>query len=76
MHCSQAYMIGFYGPRIVWMFLGHYGTEFWKKNLGNVECTADQMATAIEGSFLLYNMVVSKKEKRGPANLTCMHVCV
>jgi len=66
----QAYKIGFYGPKRVWFFMGYYSTLFWKNNLNNVDCTAAQMSAAIEGSLLIYNLVVSKDEQRGIANLT------
>ncbi|XP_052245676.1 gamma-aminobutyric acid type B receptor subunit 1-like [Dreissena polymorpha] len=66
----DAYKIGLYGPKIVWMFLGWFSETFWRANNAEVDCTVEQMDLAIEGAFLMRPIYNNPIEERGIANLT------
>jgi hypothetical protein len=40
---SQAYKVGLYGPKIVWIFTGPFPQHWWRLELDDLDCTADQM---------------------------------
>ncbi|XP_060569149.1 gamma-aminobutyric acid type B receptor subunit 1-like [Ruditapes philippinarum] len=65
-----AYKIGFYGPKIVWIFNGWYTPTFWKINLETVDCTEVEMSLVVEGAFLTSSVYSNPIEERGIANLT------
>ena len=67
----QAYKIGLYGPKIVWMFPGWYSGEFWRRNLDNVPCTLEEMEEAADGAFIFaYYFKNPNKDERGLTGLT------
>lgn len=71
--CLQAYKAGLYGPKIVWVFLGYYAAQFWTDGLEETGCTAEEMALAVEGIFLITYADANPVEKKGLANLTCWY---
>jgi hypothetical protein len=66
----QAYKVGLYGPKIVWVFVGWFSTTFWKVNLEGLDCTEAEMIKAAEGSFITGPVYSNPVEERGIANLT------
>lgn len=65
-----AYKVGFYGPKIVWMFIGWYSPTFWQNDLENIDCTKEQMALVVEGAFMTGGLYKNPIDERGIANLT------
>ena len=58
----QAYHLGLYGGRYVWMLLGWYTNQWW--TLGNdTRCTEAQLAQAVEGYFSVdsLNYIIGKR---------------
>lgn len=68
--CLQAYKIGFYGPKIVWVFMGFLSFRFWATELDDIDCTEEQMNEVADGLFLI-RYSDYKTVERGIANLTC-----
>ena len=66
---TQAYKIGLYGPKIVWIFYNWLTYDFWRPR-NDVSCTADEMKEAIEGAFLMGSFVRNHIEERGIAGIT------
>ena len=59
----QAYKLGLYGHRFVWMLLGWYPEKWW--TLGNnTNCTHQQLAEAVEGSFAVdsLNFIIGNRQ--------------
>lgn len=67
----QAYKIGLYGPKIVWIFLGYLSTNFWRVSLDGVDCSQKEMEIAADGMFLIKFTDGNPEEIRGIGNLTC-----
>ena len=68
---SQAYKLGFYGPKIVWIFLGYLSETFWRTRLESTDCTVNEMNQAADGIFLIKLTEDGSRDKRGIANITC-----
>ena len=66
----QAYKLGLYGPRIVWILASWYSSEFWRENLDEVPCSVEQMEQAVDGAFLFGFAFLNPKEERGIAGMT------
>ena len=49
----QAYKMGLYGPRVVWMTLGWIEDQWWKlkPNQTNVDCTQYQLDAVAESQI-------------------------
>jgi hypothetical protein len=51
----QAYRLGMYAPRYVWMITGDYEPFWWRRgslsNRGDVTCTSAEMEQSVNGSF-------------------------
>ena len=47
----QAYKIGLYGRRIVWILNGWYDAEWWKTKDDSIDCTPEQLSEVVEGYF-------------------------
>ena len=62
--------MGFYGPKIVWIFLGFLSATFWREKLEDVDCTPEEMIQSAEGSFFIEFTEDGRTEKRGIANVT------
>lgn len=68
----QAYKVGLYGPKIVWLFMGYYSRNFWTYNLGHEDCSEEEMTLSVEGVFLVKpNSIDRTSEERGIAGLHC-----
>ena len=65
----QAYRIGLYGPKIVWILPNWFSYDWWRP-LGDVSCTLEEMVQATEGVFLMGSFVRNHIEERGIAELT------
>ncbi|XP_064637529.1 gamma-aminobutyric acid type B receptor subunit 2-like isoform X2 [Lineus longissimus] len=46
----EAYRLGLYGPRYVWMILGQYTDRWWTVG-NNTNCTVTQLSMAVSGLF-------------------------
>lgn len=68
----QAYKVGLYGPKIVWIFVGWYSKHFWKTNLDSVSCSESEMILAVDGAIFTGAVFKNPEEERGLANLTGM----
>lgn len=68
--CFQAYHVGLYGAKIVWIFPGWYSTKFWTVESDDSNCTVSQMEQVVEGAFLTAPIFRNVKEQRGAANIT------
>lgn len=68
----QAYKLGLYGPKIVWLLPGWYSDFFWREHNHEVDCTVEEMEQAAEGVFLVVSVYFNPVEERGVANLTGM----
>lgn len=66
----QAYKIGMYGPKYVWLVFGFYPKNFWTAHLERIECSKEQMELAVEGTFAI-RFADFKNVERGIANVTC-----
>ena len=66
----QAYKVGLYGPKIIWVFHGWYSTEFWRINLDDVPCSVEEMEKAADGAFVLGFYYRNRLIERGIAGLT------
>ena len=66
----QAYKVGLYGPKIVWVFYGWFSTEFWRINLDNVPCTEEEMEQAADGAFTFGYYFRNRINERGIAGIT------
>jgi len=62
--------MGFYGPKIVWIFLGYYTATFWRDIPESIDCTPNQMDQVAEGLFFIKITEDGLTEKRGIANVT------
>eukprot|EP00745_Piridium_sociabile_P022735 TRINITY_DN35471_c0_g1_i4.p1 TRINITY_DN35471_c0_g1~~TRINITY_DN35471_c0_g1_i4.p1 ORF type:complete len:125 (+),score=14.00 TRINITY_DN35471_c0_g1_i4:275-649(+) len=49
--CLQAYKLGMYGRRFVWVLIGWYDINWWKKTDDNITCSLEEMEKALEGHF-------------------------
>ena len=47
----EAYHLGLYGRRYVWMLLGWYSNKWWRQTLDTVNCTSEQLDVALTGYF-------------------------
>jgi len=70
----QAYKIGYYGPKIVWLFMSFLSYRFWVIELNDIGCTAEQMNAVAEGIFKITHSDF-KTTERGIANLTRKSTC-
>ena len=52
------------------MFVGWYGSEFWRTNLDDVPCTVEEMEEAADGAFVLGFYYRNPVIERGIAGLT------
>jgi len=59
-----------YGPKIVWVFFGWYSAGFWLQPQADVDCTPEQMTSAVEGAFFTSAVYYNPKEERGIAGMT------
>ena len=68
----QAYRLGLYGPKVVWIFVTWYSSEFWRHNLDidNVPCTVEEMEQSVDGAFLLGFFFRNPVLERGIAGIT------
>lgn len=66
----QAYKVGLYGPKIVWVFPGWYSTKFWIINPHEVNCTTEEMILVVEGAFLTAPIFRNVLDELGVANIT------
>lgn len=48
---SQAYKIGLYGPRVVWILPGWFDNEWWLQKDLNDQCTPEELTKVAEGNF-------------------------
>lgn len=67
---AQAYKVGLFGPKIIWVFVGWFSKTFWKVGLDEVDCTEEEMTEAAEGSFITGPVYSNPVNERGIANLT------
>lgn len=49
----QAYHLGLYGPRIVYLMMGYYSSITWSQSTNFSDCTPDQIMETIDGSFYI-----------------------
>ncbi|XP_041350735.1 gamma-aminobutyric acid type B receptor subunit 1-like [Gigantopelta aegis] len=47
----EAYKIGFYGPKIVWILIGWYSVDWWRNVPSTLGCTPEQLLVAFDGYF-------------------------
>ena len=66
----QAYKLGLYGAKIVWIFYGWFSLEFWKQGLDDLGCSEDEMRQAAEGAFMISHFKRNQLVERGIAGLT------
>lgn len=56
----QVYKQKLYGPKYVWFIIGWYPDNWYRKEDKNINCTADQLKEALDGSFategLMFNL--------------------
>ncbi|XP_041354156.1 gamma-aminobutyric acid type B receptor subunit 1-like [Gigantopelta aegis] len=56
----EAYKIGFYGPKIVWIISGWYESSWWQPRSGeSLDCTTEQMGRAAEGAVSMKRIHIS-----------------
>lgn len=67
----QAYKVGLYGKKIVWIMYGFFSKTFWSINLEDIDCTAEEMSLVAEGTFLIKHANNNMDEQKGIANITC-----
>ena len=69
----QAYKLGVYGPRYVWMLLGWYPERWW--TLGNsTNCTHAELAAAVEGYFAVDSLNYIIDDGRSLSGLVSSHL--
>ena len=66
----QAYKLGLYGSKIVWIIYGWYGYDFWRRDLKDVPCTVEEMNQVVEDALLFYFAYTTDSTERGVAGLT------
>ncbi len=64
---SQAYQLGMYGPRYVWMLVGGYKPRWWA--VEDTRCSVDQLTQATEGYFAVDNLNSIIGSKRAVSGL-------
>ena len=62
--------MGLYGPKIVWVFVAWFSSEFWRSHLEDVPCTAEEMEQAADGAFVIGFYYRNRLLTRGIAGLT------
>lgn len=67
----QAYKVGLFGRKIVWIMYGFFSKTFWEISLEQIDCTADQMRQVAEGIFLIKHANNNMDQKVGISNITC-----
>ncbi|KAL5009805.1 hypothetical protein ScPMuIL_012110 [Solemya velum] len=70
----QAYKMGLYGHKIVWIFPGWYATHWWQTE-NQDGCSREQMDRAADGHLVTGHFYLNPKQKRGIAGLTPRRVC-
>ncbi|KAH3692853.1 hypothetical protein DPMN_194607 [Dreissena polymorpha] len=65
-----AYKVGLFGPKIVWVFVGWFSTNFWFVRDPLIDCTPEQMALAAEGAFLSSATYYNPVDETGVGGLT------
>ena len=68
----QAYKVGLYGPKVVWVFVAWFSSEFWRTHLDDVPCTVEEMEAAADGAFVIGFYYRNRLLTRGVAGLTGM----
>ena len=66
----QAYKLGLYGPKTVWIFFAWYSSGFWTKDLDDVACSADEMEQAADGIFIFGVSYKSSPSKQTISDMT------
>ncbi|KAL5007636.1 hypothetical protein ScPMuIL_016442 [Solemya velum] len=68
----EAYRAGLYWPKIVWILLGWYGENWWKKtnNFAGINCTQDQLNAVVEGVIQMGYFFRNPKTEKGLAGIT------
>ncbi|KAH3817973.1 hypothetical protein DPMN_119558 [Dreissena polymorpha] len=65
-----AYKEGLFGPKIVWVFVGWFSTNFWLVSDPLIDCTPEQMALAAEGAFLSSATYYNPVDETGVGGMT------
>ena len=65
----QAYHQGLYGPRYVWLLMGGFKLESWWQDARDTNCTAHQLATALNGCFAVVSLNTLLGGLKSVANL-------
>ncbi|XP_059158110.1 gamma-aminobutyric acid type B receptor subunit 2-like [Physella acuta] len=65
----QAYKLGMYQPRYVWIMVG-WLKELWWRDVHDTNCTKDEMAVAVEGAFTIVSLNGLMADGKSVANLT------
>ncbi|XP_070554748.1 gamma-aminobutyric acid type B receptor subunit 2-like [Ptychodera flava] len=47
----EAYKQGMYGPKYVWLIIGYYSERWWETDIEDLDCTAEELRTALAGYF-------------------------
>ncbi|XP_071947988.1 gamma-aminobutyric acid type B receptor subunit 1-like [Antedon mediterranea] len=55
----EVYKRKLYGPKVVWFLIGWYPDNWYAQNDPNINCTAEQLKTALENHFTTEGMMLS-----------------
>ena len=58
------------------MFVAWFSSEFWRTNLDDVPCTAEEMEKAADGAFVIGFYYFSPLVERGIAGVTGMYLYI
>ncbi|XP_067676189.1 gamma-aminobutyric acid type B receptor subunit 1-like [Haliotis asinina] len=59
----EAYKNKLYGSKIVWVTVGWYEAEWWTKGDNSLDCTAEQLAEVVEGSFYVSRVLLDPRDQ-------------
>ncbi|XP_041350845.1 gamma-aminobutyric acid type B receptor subunit 1-like [Gigantopelta aegis] len=65
----EAYKVGLYGPKIVWIINGWYDKNWWYAK-EDTDCTVDQLSEAVEGYFTVDRLYLNPKKQLTVSGLT------
>lgn len=60
----QAYKNGLYGRKYQWLIVGLYGEKWWHTKDSSVDCTEEQLLTALDGYIMTDVLPLSSSKEK------------
>ena len=60
----QAYKNGLYGRKYQWLIVGLYGEKWWQVKDSSVDCTEEQLLTALDGYIMTDVLPLSSSKEK------------